>query len=244
MKSTLLKLSMVALLACAPTPSVAAQQEKAEPRLITVSGEAEVRVVPDEVRFDVAVQSFNKDLRQAKTQTDERIARLIEMTRRYQIAARDVQTDYFKVEPRYKGDDSSRLLIGYSVRKDLVFTLRDVSKAEALLSETLESGVTRINDVEFRTSEPRKYRDEARALAIKAAREKAIALTGEIGQKIGKAYSIEEEGAVNRGGNASTYSNVTSNTYRVEGDSSAAEGTLALGQIVLSARVVVRFEIE
>lgn len=243
MKSTLLKISLVALLAAVSAQSAAAaQQERAEPRLITVSGEAEIRVVPDEVRFDVAVQSFNKDLRQAKAQTDERIGRLIEMTRRYQIAARDVQTDYFKVEPRYKGDDNSRLLTGYVVRKDLVFTLRDVSRAEALLSETLEVGVTRINDIEFRTSESRKHRDEARALAIKAAREKAIALTSEIGQKIGKAYSIEEEGAVNRGGNA--YPNISSNAIRMEGESSAAEGTLALGQIVLSARVVVRFEIE
>ncbi|HEX8852649.1 MAG TPA: SIMPL domain-containing protein [Pyrinomonadaceae bacterium] len=241
MKSTLLKISMAALLAFASPPAVAAQQEKSEPRLITVSGEAEVNVVPDEVVFDVVVQTFNKDLRQAKAQTDERIGKLIEMTRRYQIAPRDVQTDYVKLEPRYKGDDNSRLLTGYSVRKDLVFTLRDVSKAEALLSETLESGITRINSIDFRTSQSRKYRDEARALAIKAAREKATAMTRELGQKIGKAYSIEEEGAVNR---TSSAANIYSNATSVRGDSSDLEGTLAIGQIVLSARVVIRFEIE
>jgi hypothetical protein len=241
MKSMLLKISLAALVAVASTPSVAAQQEKSEPRLITVSGEAEVNVVPDEVVFDVVVQTFNKDLRQAKAQTDARIGKLLEMTQRYQIAPRDVQTDYVKLEPRYKGDDSSRLLVGYSVRKDLVFTLRDVSKAEALLSETLESGITRINSIDFRTSQSRKYRDEARSLAIKAAREKATAMTRELGHRIGKAYSIEEEGAVNR---ASSSANVYSNAASVRGDSSDLEGTLAIGQIVLSARVVIRFEIE
>ena len=152
-------------------------------RLVTVAGEAEVKVVPDEVVFDVTVQTINKDLRLAKNQTDDRVKKVIDLTRKYQIGATDVQTDYIRLEPRYRGNDEGRLFIGYSVRKDLLFTLREVSKAEALLSELMESGISRINGVRFQTSELRKYRDQARALAIKAAQEKAVALSTEIGQK-------------------------------------------------------------
>ncbi len=218
----------------------AAAQEKLP--LITVSGEAEIRVVPDEVFYDLSMQTFHKDLKTAKAQTDERLKRIAELTQRYGVAAKDTQTDYISVEPRYRGNNEARQLIGYLVRKDLVFTLRDVSKAETMLAEILEIGVTRINDIDFRTSEMRKHRDEARAQAIRAAREKAVALTAEIGQNIGKAYSIEE--AVPSGG-SSLPANYSSNAIGLSSeDGESTSGTLAIGQIKVSARVVVRFELK
>lgn len=215
-------------------------QDRVEPRLITVTGEAEVKVVPDEVVFDVTVQTFQKDLKTAKAQTDARLKQVLELTQKYKIESKDVQTNYIKLEPRYRGNDEARLLLGYSVRKDVVFTLRDVNQAESLLSELIESGISRLNSVRFRTSQSRKYRDQARAMAIRAAQEKATALTAQIGQKIGKAYSIEEE-PMQR---PAPYANISQNTTTFEDDAtSASEGTLSLGVISITARVTVKFEL-
>lgn len=227
---------------CLTHASPAQQAGEPQPRLITVTGEAEVRVVPDEVVFDLTVQTLNRDMRVAKSQTDERLKRTLELTRKYKIAPADVQTDYVRLEPRYRGGDETRTLVGYSVRKDLVFTLRDASQAEELLSEVIEAGITRINSVNFRSSQLRKHRDEARALAIKAAREKAVALTAEIGQRIGKAFSIEEELP---GGNIRQMS-LLQNTVSVAegGETYASESTLALGQLKVNARIRVRFFLE
>jgi uncharacterized protein YggE len=229
---------LVALSAFAAT---AFAQNNVEPPLITVTGEAEVKVAPDEVVFDVTVQTLNRDLRVAKSQTDDRLRKVLDLTRKYQVETRDVQTDYIRLEPRYRGNDDTRTFLGYSVRKDVVFTLRDVTKAEGLLSEIMESGVSRINSIRFQTSQLRKYRDQARAMAIKAAREKAIALTTEIGQTIGSAYSIEEEAPPR----PNPYANITQNTSGFIGDTSdQTEGTLALGVIAINARVTVKFELK
>ena len=128
------------------------------------------------------------------------------------------------------------------MRKDLVFTLRDVTRAEGLLSELLDFGVWRINSISFSTSQMRKYRDQARALAMKAAQEKAAALAGAVGQKIGRAITIEEE-APARAGYA--LPNASSNAVAFDrGDSADSEGTLALGLIKVSARVTVKFELD
>lgn len=228
--------------ALAAAPSSEAQ-EKVLPRLITVSGEAVIRVVPDEVYFDLTVQTFNRDLKAAKALTDERLKKLADLTQKYGVAAKDVQTDYISVEPRYRGSNEARQLLGFLVRKDLVFTLRDVSKAEAMLAEVIETGVTRINDIDFRTSELRRHRDQARANAIRAAQEKAVALTKEIGQKIGKAYSIEEGTAEGSPTSQNSLSS-SSNSFSTSGDGESSSGTLALGQIRINARVIVRFELE
>src|SRR5688572_13763201 len=227
MRDVIRRLSAVAGLIFLSTLAAAAD-DKPQPRLITVTGEAEVKVGPDEVVFDLTVRTINKDLRLAKAQTDERLRKLIELTRKYKVAPQDVQTDYIKVEPRYRGNDESRLFLGYSVRKDLVFTLRDVTQAEGMLSDLFESGITSINAIRFQTSQLRKFRDQARALAVRAAREKAVALTAEIGQTIGKAYSIEEDVPTR----LSALQNVSANTFSTDGvDSADSEGTLSLGQI-------------
>jgi uncharacterized protein len=215
-------------------------QDSTGVRLITVSGEAEVSVPPNEVVFDLTIQSIHKDLRTAKSQTDDRLKKVIDLTRKYNVLAKDVQTDYIKLEPRYRGNDESRLFLGYSVRKDLLFTLKDVSKAEELLSELIESGVSRINGVRFQTSEMRRFRDQARAMAIQAAQEKATALTAQIGQKIGKAYSIEEEATPRP---YASNANFSQNALSASDDARDSEGTLALGQIKVSARVTVKFEL-
>jgi uncharacterized protein YggE len=222
--------------------STSTAQQQRDPPLITVTGEAEVRAVPDEVVFDVTVRTINRDLKIAKAQTDERIKTLVALAQRYKVAPEDMQTDYIGLEQRYRGGNETRTFLGYSVRKDLVFTLRDVTQAENLLSEVMTSGITSINSINFRSSQLRKYRDQARALAIRAAREKASALTAEIGQKIGKAYSIEEEAAPRNNFSQNTLSNVT--TSIGGGDSAETQGTLALGQITVNARVTVRFILE
>lgn len=228
-------LLLLSLAAAAPA------QEKPAPPHVTVAGEAEVNVAPDEVVFDLTVSTFNKELRLAKAQTDERLKNIIALAKRHGVADADTQTDYINLTPRYRGDNEARALLGYSVRKDLVITLRDVTRAEGLLSELLAGDVTRINSVGFRSSQVRKYRDQARAMAMKAAQEKAAALAGAVGQKIGKAISIEEVAVPIR----SLGANVTSNAFSLDSSGSAdSDGTLALGLIKVSARVTVKFELE
>jgi uncharacterized protein YggE len=78
---------------------------------------------------------------------------------------------------------------------------------------------------------------------MRAAREKAAALAGAVGQKIGKAYSIEEEVPTRSYASQNVMSNAVG--YGADSDSStASEGTLALGLIKISARVTVKFELE
>ena len=237
-----LRATAAALLFLLGAGSAAAQvQVRPEPPHVSVSGHAEVKIRPDEVVFDVTVQHFGKDLKQAKTLTDEKLKGLTDLVGRYGVAEADTQTDYVKLEPRFKGNDDTRAFLGYWVRKDLVFTLRDVTRAEGLLSELLDFGVGRINRISFQTSQMRKYRDQARDMAMKAAQEKATALAAAVGQKIGRAYSIEEEFDQGRGQLLNMSAN---NSISVErGGESSSDGTLSIGMISVSATVAVKFEL-
>jgi uncharacterized protein YggE len=221
-----------------------AQKEVDRP-LITVTGQAEMMVVPDEVAFSLSVVSMDKELPAAQAKNDQIVKALLAIARQYQVPANKVQTGYISVSQRFTDEDVTKkppVFLGYTVTKSVGIILEDVSKAENLLADIFKSGVSYIQSVSFRTSQLRKYKDQARAMAIKAAQEKAIALTKEIGQSIGKAYSITEEVASS---NPYIQNRSNSNISMSAGDSSeSGDGTLALGQISITAQVTVSFELK
>ena len=124
---------------------------------ISVSGEAEVLVVPDEVILSLGVESFDKVLKTAKIANDDAIRRTIAVARGYGIPAEYVQTDYLGIEPRHRDSQVAFELLGYDVRKSVVIRLRDITKFESLLTDELDAGVTHVHMIEFRTTELRKY---------------------------------------------------------------------------------------
>ena len=226
------------------------QPSSQEPRRVSVTGEAEVRVVPDEVILTLGVETWDKNLNLAKSRNDEIVKRVIALAGNYGIKPEHVQTDYFGVEPRYRdGYYEERDFIGYFVHKTIVITLHDLSRFEDLLSDALQAGVNYVHGIDFRTTELRKHRDEARALAIQAAKEKAIALSGELGQNVGDPLTIQEE----QSGWWSSYGawwgsrwggGMTQNVIQEVGGASAlADSSVAPGQIEITARVTVSFEL-
>jgi len=234
------KLWLIALLALFSTPVWADQPQ---PRLITVTGEGEILTVPNEVHVNLQVESFDPALANAKTANDNSVKQVLDIVKKYGIDEKDFQTDYFTVrnEEQYFMDpqtNQQRSKRGFFVTKNIAIILRDVSKFEMLYSDALEAGVNNIFGVEFKTSEIKKYRDEARKLAARAAQEKASALAAELGQEIGRPYAIQE--------------NVQSDSWprpmmmarMAPSESAGGNETVALGQIKITASVAVSFELK
>jgi uncharacterized protein YggE len=70
--------------------------------------------------------------------------------------------------------------------------MRDVNKTSEAIAAAFQAGANQVVNVEFYTSELRKYRDQAREMAITAAREKASALAQGSGTDVGCVLTINE----------------------------------------------------
>jgi hypothetical protein len=238
MKNAIVVLLGVILLLCigAGEPG-----QQVMPRLITVTGQSEVNVVPDEVVITLGVETLNEKLGVAKKENDESVKKILACGQKNEIDPKYVQTSQISIYPRYNTTYNNRIFIGYQVNKTIVFILKDVAKFETFLSSVLEAGANNVQGVQFRTSELRKYKDQARSMAVKAAREKAVAVSAELGQKIGKPYTIKED-------ELSYYDSGLSNSFNDRRDSGQgaemSEGTIALGQISVKAKFTVSFELE
>lgn len=226
--------------------ATAAAQSNIEPPLITVTGQAEVRVPPDEVVFTLAIENVDKEMVLASKRTDDSVRQILAIAKKNDVKPEDVQTSHISVQPKYNTDDLpyesrdkvKRVLVGYEVSKTVAIRLREILRFDDLLADVLKAGITRLSNLEFRDSQIRKHRDEARRMAIRAAQEKAKLLAGEIGQTIGPAYSINEDSGVDY--NRSNYSQNASVTG---GSSSESESATAPGTISVTAQVTVRFRL-
>lgn len=233
--------SILLVLAIALSSSAVTAQDAVDRPLITVTGQAEIFVVPDEAVFSMTAVTVDKDILKAQARNDEVVKKILALARTYGIPANLVQTSQITLEAEYSDEEATRkprVFIGYEVTKRIAIVLRDVSKADELLADIFKSGITRISGVEFRTTQIRKHKDQARAMAIKAAQEKASALAREINQNIGKAHTITEEGYSSDRSRSNNFSTAISGSF------SEDESTISLGQISVTARVIVSFELK
>jgi uncharacterized protein YggE len=116
------------------TLSLYAKAQSAPDRpLITVSGQAEILAVPDEVVFNLNATTVDKDLLTAQRKTDEVVRNVLALARRYQVPATQVQTGHISLQERYSNEEATRkprVFLGYAVSKSIAIILRDVSKAK------------------------------------------------------------------------------------------------------------------
>ncbi len=227
----------------------------AEPQ-INVSGSAEVKVAPDEIHLSVGVETRDEKLDVARRQNDERVAGALTFLKNSGLKDKDIQTDCISVEPDYDYNKSHVQPVAYIVRKSIEVRLTAVTNFEGTLTGLLTNGVNYVHGIDFRTSQLRKYRDQARELAIKAAKEKADDMASALGVKRGKVSSINVNdwssgwgGYQNRWGAQWGFNGQVQNVQNpgvlsdAAGADTAAE-TFSVGEISVSATVNVSFLIE
>lgn len=220
--------------------TAALAQSKDSAPSIEVFGSGEVKVVPDEIAIQLGVNTIDPSLEKAKEENDERVKKILAIAQEASIDAKDVQTDYLRISPRYESGVFTSTFKGYEVSVSIAIILHDISKYETVMSKALKAGANYVQGATFRTTELRRHRDEARRLALIAAREKATAMAAVLGQSIGRPLSIVESGTGGR-----WFAQSQSNAIVDDGEQTSGEesSTLALGRINVSASVTVRFEL-
>jgi uncharacterized protein len=209
-------------------------------KVVRVTGTAEVKVVPDRAVIELGVEKQSARASMAKRDADATARKILAGLAANGIDEKDVQTTFLSLQPQFNYRKGMR--ISYFVAEQtLSVTVRDLSKLDTLLESLIKAGGNRIDSIEYETSDLRKYRDDARDRAVKAAREKAQALAVAVGQGIGKAQTIEEV-AQPESPYGGSFGNVSVEYSRGRADKSPA--ATATGERSVWASVVVTFELE
>ncbi len=97
-------------------------------RTISISGEGEIKVAPNEVIINFAVETNNDDLDAARAENDKKVSAVIALCKKLGVEEKHIQTDYLTVEPRYDhyvdNNRSQRKFLGYYMTKNITVSLR------------------------------------------------------------------------------------------------------------------------
>jgi uncharacterized protein YggE len=220
-------------------------------RTIQVSGTAVVNVIPDRVLIQLGVQSNGSTPQKAEAANSSTINQIFRALKAQGIEEKDIITDSYVIQPIY--DDYDSLYIkGYRIYNIVAITLRDITKVNKVIGAALKAGANQVIDVEFYLSNLRKYRDQARDLAMKAAKEKAVDLASAGGAETGCVMSINENSWSYFNGGWYGQSrelwtqNVVQNAAPAGGESGILTdaGPVNLGQISVRAEVSASFSLK
>jgi uncharacterized protein len=272
MKQTFSFTMLVTIMFLAISPMLPARAQENDPHLfrlqslapdtrtISTTGAADVHVVPNKITVVLGAKHFDKSLQAACAAVDQAVARIMQLAIKTGIEKSDIQTADITITPIYEeshsqygasyGSTPVSRPVGYSAQQSIGLVLRKGQGAGALIKEALAAGANTVDSIVRETTELRKYRDQTRLQALQAAREKAVALAGECGMKVGRPLHIQE------GSYASTQTSMSqsqafqsasnlSNTSSVEaeGRSESPSDSLAVGRIPVGATVSVVWQL-
>ncbi len=222
---------------------------------IAVSGEAAVYVKPDKIVIRLGIETNDMDIIVSKTKNTEITRKVIAAVKECGVAEKDMQTDNLSIEPRWRDSYQHDNFLGYWSRNSLAVTTTDANKVEEILTKSLQAGATYIHGVDFQTTELRKYRDKARLMAVKAAKEKAEDMAGALDQAIGSPTSINEQQEYSYywggwsgwgwSGGRGQQGMSQNASYDVPGSNgNEPADTVVMGKIAVRARVNVSFQLK
>ena len=123
---------------------------------------------------------------------------MIAFVKAQDVDPKDVRTTQYSVSPRYPFYNCrtdvcpAPEISGYTVNQTVEVKIRDLSKTGIVLSGVVKNGANSVSQLIFTLDDPEKIQAEARAEAVKKAKEKAILLAEAGGFKVGKIISIYE----------------------------------------------------
>jgi uncharacterized protein YggE len=234
--------------ALAPLP---AEEVCSNTRSVQVSGAAVINVTPDRALLQLGVQSNGTTPDATQNANFQEIQKVISAVRALGIEAKDIATDYYIVYPVYQEYNSLQIK-GYRIDNTVSITLRDIALVDDTIIAALKAGANEVQNVQFYTSELRKFRDEARALAMKAASEKAAALATAGGAQAGCLLTVSENTWSQyygswRGGRETTMwaQNVIQNAAPDQGGAAQGDDSpISLGQIAVRAEVSASYSLK
>jgi uncharacterized protein YggE len=233
------------------TTSANASEDNAEKGRIIVNGTATTYVTPDILNWDISIHETNKNLKVAKSKTDERLKALLAIAQKYSEKPEDLQTSGPFIQKKYKPNILSSgmqesVFEGYEVTWTIRLTMHQIKPAETFYDEIVGN-----NDLDvscgYDSSNILEIRKKTRIEAVKNAKEKAQYMIEAAGGKIGQVAKLEEtnEVPIYCGGGliSNSAENFDQNSDNIRNPDSAQERFVP-GKMEVKISISAEFEIE
>lgn len=191
--------ALTALTLGAAWPAAAAPGHKAAHHMchgksrLTVTGEGDARVAPDQATVQLGVTTQAESAAAAMRQNSEQQTGVIAALTDAGIEAADIQTSGLNLTPMVDyGEGRAPRVTGYQANNMVSVRVRDVPRLGEVLDAIVTAGANEINGISFTRDDSQATEDEARRVAVADARHKAEVLAEAAGLTLGRLVSLRD----------------------------------------------------
>lgn len=159
---------------------------------LTVLGTGEVYVEADRVNISLGVREIAPDVQTAQSTVNAKLSSILSALNGMGVDKNAIVTSNIGIYPNYDYNSSVETISGYTAYNDLSITLSEVERAGTIIDAAFAAGANTLNSVEFSTSDTSQAAEEAMALAVISARDKARLLADATGMRLGDLLEICE----------------------------------------------------
>ena len=208
------------------------------PRMVDVTGEASVRVAPDQADVRFAVVTRGEEPGAVRADNEAAASAALDAVRELGIAEEDIRMEGLRLQPRHEYDAETRAHreAGFEAVRDVHVRVRDLTDLPDLVAVVVDAGANRIQEVRYDLADRTPARNEALQEAARAARDKAVVLVRALDAELGPLLELREQ----------QFHFGIPRMARLDATAEAASGdpaAYAPGEIEIEARVEVRFGI-
>ena len=231
---------MFAILLCLAILALGTGAALAEGTTLSVTGNGTVLVESDLAIVTVGVQETSKDVLEAQSTVNEKIAAIKQALLDAGVEESEINTDSINIYANYDYSDNTEVIVGYTARNSLSVRTTDMDNVGSLIDAAFAAGANTLDNVQFTVQDDTQAREQALTMAVEDARRKADVLASAAGLQVASIERISE-------GGVSVYDsmrNYAADTVMAAEESGGA-GTLVQAALVsVDASVSMEFELQ
>lgn len=144
--------------------------------VMEVLGEATVTAAPDQAQIVLGAVTEGPVLRTVQAENAAIITNVIQSLISIPIPREKIQTEDYRIEVQYDYQDGKQVFRGYKVTHLLKITTEKVSQTGMIVDTAVSQGANTVSSIRFTMANPGIYENQALTLAVRNARQKAMAL--------------------------------------------------------------------
>jgi len=232
---------IMALSGCAVRPDgdgtglITVEENKQEPKSITVSAQGMVKVMPDVAYVTVGVTTQDADMQKAQNSNAQVINAMFEALKSAGLTDDDMRTTQYNAYPIYDYSSDTKKIVSYEVTNQIELTIIDIDPVGEIIDFAVNNGANMTDSISFGLQDEQSSYNDALKLAVDAAK--------------AKAETLAEAGGVNIIGTLQMAENsIGGQVFREYAEAAADENSgatpISAGDLEIQANVTVVYEIE
>lgn len=216
---------------------------------ISVNGTGDVTAVADIASLAINISKDGVTAKEAQNLLNDSITKTLSYLKEQKIEDKDIKSEYGGLSPKYSYTqpvcyiypcpNRDPKIIGYTATQSITVKVREVDNASVIRTGLAGIGITDISGPTFSIDDEEGFKAQARAIAIDDAKAKAKVLAKDLGVKLGKIVSFNEDG---QDGNIPMYANKAS--FDTVSEAALSVPTLPKGENKITSNVTITYTIK